>query len=194
MRKRMLLALTLVVGMFVFPGSASATHDLLDFESTVEQMLAVDPTLDPPPNDGKHDFVVGGFQEGSTQVDINWGVSAHSGPSGEEPFGHVSATIPELATDAKQGRWRVTCVNVAGKFAAIGGVPTQAASNDADHALFVFRDGGPGGGTPVEPDGFQFLPGRIGDPSACPDPSLLVIAAGAPPIESGNILVHDAQP
>src|SRR5918997_692002 len=122
MRKRMLLALTLVVGMFVFPGSASATHDLLDFESTVEQMLAVDPTLDPPPNDGKHDFVVGGFQEGSALVDINWGVSAHSGPSGEEPFGHVSGTIPEGATDAKQGRWRVTCVNVAGEFAAIGGV------------------------------------------------------------------------
>jgi hypothetical protein len=194
MRKRMLLALTLVVGMFVFPGSASATHDLLDFESTVEQMLAVDPTLDPPPNDGKHDFVVGGFQEGSTQVDINWGVSAHSGPSGEEPFGHVSGTFPKGATDEKQGRWRVTCVNVAGKLAAIGGVPTQAASNDADPALFVFRDGGPGGGTPVEPDGFEFLPGRIGDPSACPDPSLLVRAAGAPPIESGNILVHDAQP
>jgi hypothetical protein len=194
MRKRMLLALTLVVGMFVFPGSASATHDLLDFDSTVEQMLAVDPTLDPPPNDGKHDFVVGGFQEGSTPVDINWGVSAHSGPSGEEPFGHVSATIPELATDAKQGRWRVTCVNVAGKFAAIGGVPTQAASNDADHALFVFRDGGPGGGTPVEPDGFQFFIGRIGDPQACHDPRFLLEAAVAPPIESGNILVHDAQP
>jgi hypothetical protein len=192
MRKRMLLALTLVVGMFVFPGSASATHDLLDFESTVEEMLAVDPTLDPPPNDGKHDFVVGGFQ----QDDINWGVSAHSGPLGEDPLGHVSATAPleKGNTDEKQGRWRVTCVNVAGKLAAIGGVPTQAASNDAEPALFVFRDGGPGGGTPVEPDGFQFLPGRIGDPSACPDPSLLVIAAGAPPIESGNILVHDAQP
>jgi hypothetical protein len=192
MRKRMLLALTLVVGMFVFPGSASATHDLLDFESTVEEMLAVDPTLDPPPNDGKRDFVVGGFQQG----DLNWAVSAHSGPLGEDPLGHVSATAPlaKANTDEKQGRWRVTCVNVAGKLAAIGGVPTQAASNDADPALFVFRDGGPGGGTPVEPDGFEFLPGRIGDPSACPDPSLLVRAAGAPPIESGNILVHDAQP
>jgi hypothetical protein len=186
MRKRMLLALTLVVGMFVFPGSASATHDLLDFESTVEE----------PPNDGKHDFVVGGFQEGFALGDINWGVSAHSGPSGEEPFGHVSATLPKGATDETetQGRWRVTCVNVAGKLAAIGGVPTQAASNDAEPSLFVFRDGGPGGGTPVEPDGFEFLPGRIGDPSACPDPSLLLRAAGAPPIESGNILVHDAQP
>jgi hypothetical protein len=192
MRKRMLLALTLVVGMFVFPGSASATHDLLDFESTVEQMLAVDPTLDPPPNDGKHDFVVGGFQDSV----FNWGVSAHSGPLGEDPLGHVSATAPlaKANTNAKQGRWRVTCVNVAGNLAAIGGVPTQAASNDAGHALFVFRDGGPGGGTLVQPDGFQFLPGRIGDPSACPDPDLLVMAAVAPPIESGNILVHDAQP
>ena len=194
MRKRMLLALTLVVGMFVFPGSASATIDLLDGGLEVEQMREVDPTLDPPLNDGKHDFVFGGFQEGFALGDINWGVSAHSGPSGEEPFGHVSGTIPEGATDEKQGRWQVTCVNVAGKLAAIGGVPTQAASNDADPAVFVFRDGGPGGGTPVEPDGFEFFIGRIGDPQACHDPLFLVEAAGAPPIESGNILVHDAQP
>jgi hypothetical protein len=177
MRRILVFLATMVTGVLVASGVALAA-----VVSEVE------------PNDGKHDFVVGGFQD--SEFNLNWGVSAHSGPLGEDPLGYVSATAPlaKANTDEKQGRWRVTCVNVAGKLAAIGGVPTQAASNDADPALFVFRDGGPGGGTPVEPDGFEFLPGRIGDPSACPDPSLLVRAAGAPPIESGNILVHDAQP
>ncbi len=186
----MLLALMLVLGVFVFSGSASAsgTLDLLDYQSTVDAMLAVDPTLDPPPNDGKHDFVVGGFQTG----DLNWGVSAHSGPTGEEPFGHVSATSPEGPSDLKQGRLRVTCVNVLGNLAAIGAVPTKAASNDGETPfLFFFRDGGPGGGTPVEPDGFNALEA---DPNQCKDPLALLVAAAAPPIERGNILVRDVQP
>jgi hypothetical protein len=195
MRRRMLLALMLVFGVLVFPTSASATDataDLLDFEATVEEMLAVDPTLDPPPNDGKHDFVVGGFQ----QDELNWGVSAHSGPMGEEPFGHVSGTIPDAQgnTEAKQGRWRVTCVNVEGNLAAIGGVPTEAESNDAVEVpfVFLFRDGGPGGGTPAEPDGFDL--GGINDPNQCHDPVFLAFAAAAQPIDRGNILVHDVQP
>jgi hypothetical protein len=198
MRRRLLLALALVVGVFLLPSPASAagvaTADPLEYQSAVDAMLAVDPTLDAPPNDGKHDFVVGGFQSG----DYNFGVSAHSGPLGEAPLGYVSATTPLAkanTTEAKQGRWRVTCVNVVGKLAAIGGVPTQAASNDFDFpVVFVFRDGGPGGGTPVEPDGFYPYPGKTGDSQACPDPFFMAQAAVAPPIESGNILVHDAQP
>ncbi len=191
----MLLALMLVLGVFVFSGSASAsgTLDLLDFESTVEEMQAVDPTLDPPPNDGKHDFVVGGFQ----QADFNWGVSAHSGPTGEEPFGHVSTTFPEGPSDGKQGRWRVTCVNVFGNLAAIGVVPTEAASNDAaDPLVFVFRDAGPGGGEGpgnAQLDGFDFS-NRVEDPNECKNPLRLVLAAFAPPIERGNILIRDVQP
>jgi hypothetical protein len=177
MRRILVFLATMVMGVLVASGVALAA-----VVSEVE------------PNDGKHDFVVGGFQD--SEFNLDWGVSAHSGPLGEDPLGYVSATAPSAKanTDEKQGRWRVTCVNVAGKLAAIGGVPTQAASNDADPALFVFRDGGPGGGTPVEPDGFEFFIGRIGDPQACHDPLFLVEAAGAPPIESGNILVYDAQP
>ena len=80
-----------------------------------------------------------------------------------------------------------------GNLAVIGGVLTQAASNDADFpAVFIFRDGGPGGGTPAEPDGFDF--GGINDPNQCYDPFFLAFAAGAPPIDRGNILVHDVQP
>jgi hypothetical protein len=187
----MLLALMLVFGVLVFPSSASATADtadLLDFESTVEEMPAIDPTLEAPPNDGKHDFVVASFQ----QDDLNWGVSAHSGPTGEAPYGHVSVTFPEGPSDLKQARWRVTCVNVGGNLAAIGGVPAEAASDDLDEPfVFFFRDGGPGGGTPVEPDGFEFFQA---DPNVCQNPFALPFAATSPPIERGNILVHDVQP
>ena len=174
MRRRLLLALALVVGVFVFPSSASATPD-------------------PPPNNDKHDFVVGGFQffEG------NWAVSAHSGPLGEEPFGHVSLTVSEGSSEETfgvQGRWRVTCVNVDGPLAAIGVVPTQAASNDQVGVpwVLVFSDGGPGGGTPEDPDRFEMF---LFAPHVCQSPLALELAAtSADPIESGNILVHDAQP
>ena len=88
MRRRLILALTLVFGVFVFSGSASATVDLLDFQSAVDDMLAVDPTLDPPPNDGKHDFVVGGFQAAT----YNSAISAHSDPSGQDVFGFETNT------------------------------------------------------------------------------------------------------
>jgi hypothetical protein len=192
MRRRILVAFTLVVGVILFPSSASAAVDLLDFQSAVDEMLAVDPTLDPPPNDGKHNFVVGGFQD---ETDLNWAVSAHSGPLGEDPFGHVSVTFPEGSPDGKQGRWRVTCVNVEGNLAAIGAVPTEAASNDVGSpGVAVFRDAGPGGGEGPgvsQLDGFQFLSGA--DPNECQNPVALGVAAGAPPIQRGNILVHDVQ-
>jgi hypothetical protein len=84
MRRRMLLALMLVLGVFVFPTSASATHDgLLDFQSAVDAMLEVDPTLDPPPNDPTKDFAVGGFQSAVAGQKI--GISAHTdGPKAED--------------------------------------------------------------------------------------------------------------
>jgi hypothetical protein len=192
--KKLLAALTLalLLSVAVVTGVATASHDLLDFESTVEEMREVDPTLDPPPNDGKHDFVVAGFQD---EFEVNWGVSAHSGPSGEEPFGHVSVTFPEGPSDDKQGRFRVTCVNVEGNLAAIGAVPTQAASNDVeDTFVFLFRDAGPGGGEgpgAAQLDGFEFV---FQDPNECQNPLALVEAAGSDPIERGNILVHDVQP
>lgn len=60
--KRMLVTVALVFGVVALPSSASATHGLLEFESAVDAMLAVDPTLDPPPDDGDRDFVIGGLE------------------------------------------------------------------------------------------------------------------------------------
>jgi hypothetical protein len=122
------LAVAALTALFIAaPGPvAAADIDLLNFQAAVAAAQAVDPTLEPPPSDGSKDFVVAGFQ----QDDMNWAVSAHSGPAGEDPFGHVSLTVPELSSDDKQGRWRVICVNVGGVertggFALITVVPSN---------------------------------------------------------------------
>ena len=57
-------------------------------------------------NEGAHDFAVGGFERGSG---AHTGFSAQSGPSGEDPFGHLSSTFP----GGPQQRYDVTCLAVA---------------------------------------------------------------------------------
>ena len=183
MRRRIVLALTLVVGVILFPTSASATDDLLDFQLAVDEMLAVDPTLDPPPNDGKHDFVVGGFRD---VFGYNNGLSAHSGPGGEDPLGQISATNPASEHKIRED---VVCLAVLGNLAAIGvrgqqWFPPSSKKYPVQEVL-VIRDGGPGGAG----DGFKT---RAQDPDNCQ--ALLAEALTAPPIVSGNILVDDVQP
>jgi hypothetical protein len=182
--RRLLIALALSAGLFVFPSSARAQLDLLEFRSAVDAMQAVDPTIDPPSNDGRHDFVVGGFQF----ADLNWAVSAHSGPSGEEPFGHANRTLPKLPSEDKQQRWRVTCVAVVGKSAALSLEPSTAGSNDNSdpHILSVF-DGGPGGTL----DRFSFFTNFANEPCAA---RVLTAVLFGNAIERGNILVRDVQP
>jgi hypothetical protein len=193
--KRTLLALALVLGLFVFPSSASATHDLLGFQSAVDAMLAVDPTLDPPPNDGRRDFVVGGAQASSG---ANFGFSAHSDPLGEDPFGHLSATFPAPAIiggggfgETLQIRFKVTCLAVSANLAAIGGVQTEAAADrpPGTNYLVLFRDSGLPGGTG---DGLELR--TSSNPVAQLCPIFVLDAALAPPITNGNILIHDAMP
>jgi hypothetical protein len=53
--------LVLAVACLIAPGSASATHTLLEFESVLEELWAVDPAIEPPPDNGRRDFAVGGF-------------------------------------------------------------------------------------------------------------------------------------
>ncbi len=180
----MLLALMLLVGVFVFSGSASAsgTLDLLDFKSTVEEMQAVDPTLDPPPNDGKHDFVVGGFQRG----DLNTGVSAHSDPSGQDVFGFETNTTRGGEFKYRQ---RVTCLAVEGNVAAYGLVVTHSESNTeppGTQYVEIVRDSGLPGG---EGDGWISFRREA---ESCAQ--FVELAPLAFPIERGNILVHDVQP
>lgn len=134
---------------------------------------------------GKRDVVTGGFED---RLGEHIGLSAQSGPSGENPFGHESVTFPDPEEGHFKIRSRVTCLAVAGNLAAWGTVATESSSNTVDPGtefVEVGRDGGPGGAA----DGWDFIEAPAED---CAD--FLAAAAGAPPIESGNISIRDAQP
>jgi hypothetical protein len=185
MRSRLILVPTLVVALFVFPSSASATGDLLDYQSAVDAMHAVDPTLEPPPNDGKHDFAVGGVQDA---FGLNHGISAHSGPQGQDPFGKMTTKRP--AREGAKELYNVVCLAVVGNVAAIG-VRGEVFSNPSNNKfpvtnIWVVQDNGPGG----EFDRLTAVGPNIGEPENCE--SGLALAATAPFINNGNILVHDA--
>src|SRR5919201_3015311 len=141
MFRKALLVLVATVAALALPAGASA-YTLLDFQSAVDALTAVDPTIDPPPNDPSHDFAVGGF----TGLDNNKvGFSAQSGPLSENAQGKLSETIPLFfgIGQTYQGRFTITCLAVAGPVASMGLVPTDAASNDqpAEFWLVVHDSG-----------------------------------------------------
>jgi hypothetical protein len=167
----------------VAPWRANApSHAESSALSAVDPQLAVEAQAH---SSSERDFAVGGGQ--STQpTGGNFGLSAHSGPFGEDAFGHISETIPG---DGKF-RARVTCLMVATtmtgvKRAGIVGQITESSSNTAPAGFFVrwvVEDTGLPGG---DGDGF-----RRGAPTSIP-------IAGCPtfadfPLEHGNINIHDA--
>jgi hypothetical protein len=189
MRRRVLLVLAAAVVAIALPAAVGASvYSLLDFQSATDALQAVDPTIEPPPNDPNIDFAVGGFQG---QDNNNVGFSAHSGPLGGDAQGHLSETIPLFfpgASRTYQGRFDVTCLSVLANDAALGLVPTDAASNDQpDQFVLVVHD--------------SRLPQGIGDTEAfLPNVSstdcagFVALTAFGFPIERGNILVNDALP
>ena len=129
-----------------------------------------------------NDSIQGGFGD---RFGENVGVQAKSGPSGENPQGHESATTP----GPDQFRLRVTCLAVQGSLAAYGTVVVK--SNDPNNPpgtefVEVVRDGGlPGGGG----DGWDLFDATA---STCAD--FIGEAAAAAPITHGNVTIRDAQP
>ncbi len=172
------LALTLLLAL---PGIAAADYSILEFESAVDALVAVDSTIDPPPNDPTRDFAVGGVRDSDG---FNNGFSAHSDATGADVVGHLSATNPSI-TFFKH-RMRAVCLTVSGNLAVIGLV-SETRNSDVPFKVVVMRDGGPGG----EADGFDSV---SHDPYECDEPALLVLAAASDPIVNGDLLVHDAQP
>jgi hypothetical protein len=167
---------TLAGVLLAAPMAHASIVNLLTFNAAVTEAQLVDPMLAPPANDGNHDFAVGGF-EGIFME--HWGFSAQSGPQGQAPSGHLSATI----ADGAKGRWEVTCLAVEGKDAAIGLVPTEAPpSNVAEELVLVVHDGGPG------PAGDKYA-SLIAHASECA--RFLIFSPLGSPIMSGDILVHD---
>ena len=133
------------------------------------------------------DAVIGGVIDAGG---ANVGFNARSDPNGENPTGHISTTIPFAAPpgDPLQLRIDVTCVAVAGDLAAVGGIISESSANDifaGFNLVVVFRDTGLPGG---EGDAVAPFPGA----PAASCPAFVALAAGAPPIQNGNVTVNDA--
>jgi hypothetical protein len=171
-------------------GVARATIDVLDFQAALEALAAVDPQLAVEAqahSSSERDFAVGG---GQSSVGSNFGVSAHSGPSGEDAFGHLSDTIPD---DGKI-RARVLCLQVVTdlsgvKRAGMIGQITESSSNTAPAGNLIrvsVRDTGQPGGSG---DGYRRTSQSIlPNPIVCPPQAVIFN------LERGNINIHDAQP
>jgi hypothetical protein len=190
-RRLVIAALSTVVFAVAGTGTAHATIDLADFQAALTALSAVDPQLaveaQANSSDGR-DFAVGG---GQSSVGSNFGLSAHSGPSGEDAFGHLSDTVP----DGGKIRARVVCLQVVTdpvtgvKRAGIVGQITESSSNTFPAGFFIrssVRDTGLPGGSE---DGY-----RRAFTSIQPDPMVCPPQTTIPDIEHGNINIHDAQP
>jgi hypothetical protein len=199
-RKRFLASLLagLVATTVLVLAQVATAYDPLEFPVAVDALNTYSPeSLAAPTNDGKHDMAVGGGQHGanfigecsqSSKSCVNEGFSAQSGPSGENPQGRVSATIPSSTFKL---RGPVTCLDVQGNEAFI--LVTQTVDGASgfpkgqSFLLHVIDNGNPVNGTP--PDAIanrgpgDFLP-----------PSLLYPCGYSPeaaPLERGNITVRD---
>jgi hypothetical protein len=189
--QRIFVAVMLTLAVAIAGGGvARATIDVVDFQAALGALSSVDPQLAVEAqanSSNKRDFAVGG---GQSSVGSNFGLSAHSGPSGEDAFGHVSETFP----GGDKYRARVVCLQVVTdvtgvKRAGIIGQITESSSNTAPAGFFVrwsVRDTGLPGG---DGDGF-----RRAITSIQPNPMVCPPRVGDPNLEHGNINIHDAQP
>ena len=144
--------------------------------------LAVAPAL---AQNAAGDYVNGGFEDDFGE---RVGLHARSGPSGEDPSGHESATRP----GGTRYRLEVTCLAVEGNLAAYSTRILKSTNPDfppGTRFVEVVRDGGLPRG---EGDGWFIYDAPPADPANCAD--FLDEAAAAPDILSGNIIVHDSEP
>lgn len=141
------------------------------------------------------DSAVGG---GQTAFDeIGFGLSAHSGPAGEDAHGHFSAGISLEPPFPKVGEIGVpvTCLNVVANRATIGGVIEQSNAPGGGEVPFfaegesvilvAIDNGNPASGTP---DMLGLIAAGLPvPPTVCPPPPLV-----SDPIARGNITITDA--
>jgi hypothetical protein len=147
------------------------------------------------------DYAVGGGTNGFFQL----GLSAHSGPSGEDPGGFVSARSRPNGDFPVTGEFpvpfrfggHVTCLTVDGSRASIkyrfdhDADPTM---KDGGIQIFVEDNGPPQNGHNVDRTAFELPMNQaefeLTDPSLCGNPNV----AAYTPSETGNIIVHNEQP
>jgi hypothetical protein len=125
------------------------------------------------------DFVIGTAGFGDPQFGVTASVDAHSGPSGENATGTATFGARQTFFGGP-----VTCLNVTGNRAVIGGESTFSAPQGY---LFLVVDNSATGA----PDLFGILfPPPAEAPTICPSNLDVPLQAAA----SGDLVVHDAQP
>lgn len=139
-----------------------------------------------------YDFVRGTWE---SATGAKFHVNAKSGPSGEDPKGRfyvefkeaAEATPPRIPFDF---RGEVTCLNVDGNTARVGGRVTHAKGdlpgNPAEGGGFLITV--VDNGEPGDNDHAVGLPSPQGVPDVCP------LRTTANPGQHGNFVVHDATP
>ena len=173
MRRGLGIGLAATLAALWSPAFAGATHS--------EQ---------PGPN---HDFAAGGGSNGFFQI----GLSAQSGPAGENPRGYVSARSRPDGGFPVPFRFggEVTCLRVEGNRASIK-YRFDHADNplivDGGIQIYVEDNGEPENGQSVDRTAFEpplnQAAFEASQPSVCGDPDLAAYTPG----ESGNVVVHDA--
>jgi hypothetical protein len=192
-----LLAVLSTAIVFALAPAATA-YDPLELPLAEDALNTYDPGTAAPTNDGKHDFAVGGGQHGAdgafpcSNSDgncVNEGFAAQSGPAGQSPKGHVSATF--LTPQPFKLRGPVLCLDVHGNEAYIlvrqdEDAAAQGFPKGSPFLLYVVDNGNPVGGAPpdlienIAPGDFAPAPGY-----PCGFTPL------AFPLQKGNIVVRD---
>jgi hypothetical protein len=169
--KKLILALTLalLLALAVGTGVANASHS--------EQANSTGPPKDFAVGGGKH------TDPAAPDVAIQFAFSAHSGPLGEDPKGHVQLFFPEGVIHAE-----VTCVIVEGNEAFI-----TAVSDELPGGIVVTHavdNGEPSDGQPdLLRNSFEEFIFEDPERTGCFRPVLEPV-----PVTQGNIVVHDGQP
>ncbi len=194
----------IAAAVLAFAPSATA-FDPLEFPAAVDALNTYSPdSMAAPTNDGAHDMAVGGGQHGVNFIGecsnkfgscVNEGFSAQSGPSGENPQGHVSATYSTPSPFKLRGP--VLCLDVHGNEAFILVMQTVDGGDSGfpqgqPFLVHVIDNGNPINGTP--PDAIANIgPGDFLPPGVTPFLPCGFSPAAAP-LERGNIVVRDAMP
>jgi hypothetical protein len=190
---RLSLALITSVATLVPLAPSASAFDQSELPLALDALNTYAPEIAGPPNDGAHDFAVGGGQHvGGT---VNEGFSAHSGPLGESPQGHISATFFQPQPEMLRGD--VICLQVTGNRAIMLAVQTEAGGaipQGQQFLLEVVDNGNPIEGTPPDLIRNSFVGGFVPPPA-----SGAAFPCGAPllapvPLERGNIVVRDVLP
>jgi hypothetical protein len=155
--------------------------------SSTLALAALVASATPAAADPPHDAVTGG---GVHNINVVDGISAHSGPNGEDPRGNVTITIQG---DGLFGHGKVTCLLVDGNDAIITWVVTSknGSSLDAGDVVVteVVDNGNPGESTTPDLIRNSFEGAIVEDDD---NPGCFLPVLAPVPVEQGNYTVRDA--